>query len=75
MSLFVVFMALLAIGHADLASVPVTLNSIAPVAVVSSASLVDASPANEFTEWAEYKVKSSKFIYMFCVFMPFCPIA
>lgn len=59
MSRLVVFAALIAIGYANVASVPITMNSIAPVAVVSSASLVDGTQANEYTEWAEYKVTSS----------------
>lgn len=58
LSQLVVFLALIAIGHAHVASVPITLNSLAPVAVVSSASLIDNTQANEFNEWAEYKVKS-----------------
>lgn len=56
MSQLVVFFALIAIGHASVASVPVTLNSIAPIAVVSSASIIDGTQANELNEWAEYKV-------------------
>lgn len=54
---FVVLLALFAISQADVPSVPVTVNSIAPVAVLSSGSFANPNEANEFTEWAEYKVK------------------
>lgn len=57
---FVVLIALFAICHAEVANVPLTLNSISPVAVqLSSAAILDSAQANEFNEWAEYKVKSS----------------
>lgn len=49
----VALIAVYAVSHADVASVPVTVNS-----VITRSSVMDSNQADELSEWAEYKVKS-----------------
>lgn len=53
---FVVLIALLGIGHAEVANRPISVNAIAPALAPVVAAEVNANSATEFLEWAEYKV-------------------
>lgn len=69
----VVLIALFAICHADVPNKPITVNALAP-----NSALSDANPANELSEWGEYKVNSSlhheNICSYFCIFVQFCDI-
>lgn len=64
----VVLIALFAICNADVPSRPITVNALAPAAVLPNAALLDSNPANELSEWGEYKVKLS---YVMGIFVHF----
>lgn len=53
----VVLIALLGIGHAEVTNnKPISVNALAPAIAPIIAAESNANPANELSEWAEFKV-------------------